>query len=506
MWNGLMNLILNFLKNRKLLWVVLLSVLMGLVHIVFCIDIYYDIAARYAPMTREFARFNWSGAFDVRYSVVVSALGGLIALTGLNGFSSIVASSSIFYVLAIFPLYYILKRIFKDRTDLAVLGCLLYVTAPKIIRWGCTGLLNSGRNFFMISAVALLLSYFDDRKWYKALLLGGALAGLCMVRGEGIAYLPFFFLAACFMYFKREKKVSGKVLIGLMRPVSLCVVGLLICFTPRVIQLYRNTGIPALEKRQTTFVKALLAKDSKEKDKLYFVSSIDTAQRETGMFGVERISEFFRSFGRGSYELYLIFAGIGLLLMIRKKKFHPDLYLLLSLSIFNALLFLFTNLSQRYFSINILLFMPFTVTAVYFVYESAAKFKLKPVAVIGLLVVLGMQLNNGMEQAFERNDAYLYYTGLWIKQYRDKLSDSSSRLKIMSDKPQIAFWADADWVDLSEKQGTIIPSKDEIRKRGIDLIIVDLDNKKILRQVLSRNDLKVFLHPNSNKTAMFVPR
>jgi hypothetical protein len=150
--------------------------------------------------------------------------------------------------------------------------------------------------------------------------------------------------------------------------------------------------------------------------------------------------------------------------------------------------------------------MPFTVTAVYFVYESAAKFKLKPVAVIGLLVVLGMQLNNGMEQAFERNDAYLYYTGLWIKQYRDKLSDSSSRLKIMSDKPQIAFWADADWVDLSEKQGTIIPSKDEIRKRGIDLIIVDLDNKKILRQVLSRNDLKVFLHPNSNKTAMFVPR
>jgi 4-amino-4-deoxy-L-arabinose transferase-like glycosyltransferase len=496
----------TFIQNKKLFWVVLLSVLMGLVHIVFCIDVYYDIAARYAPMSREFARFNWAGAFDVQYSVVVSALGGLIALTGLNSFSSIVASSSIFYVLAILPLYYILTRIFKDRTSLAVLGCLLYVTAPKIIRWGCTGLLNSGRNFFMISATALLISYFEDRKWYKALLLGVSLAGLCMVRGEGIAYLPFFFGAACFMYLKKEEKISGKSFIGLMRPVMLCAVGLLLCFAPRVAQLYGETGIPALEKRQTAFIKALLAKDSKEKDKLYSASCIDTSQRATGMFGVERVSEFFRSFGRGSYELYLIFAGVGLLLMIWRKKFHPDLYLLLSLSIFNALLFLFTNLSQRYFSINVLLFMPFTVTAVYFVYELAAKFKLKPVAVIGLIVVLGFQLNNGMEQAFERNDAYLYYTGLWIKQYRDKLSSSSSRLKIMSDKPQIAFWADAEWVDLSEKRGTIIPARDEIRKRGIDLIVVDLDNKKILRQVLLRDDLKVFLHPNSNKTAMFVLR
>ncbi|MDD2479353.1 MAG: glycosyltransferase family 39 protein [Victivallaceae bacterium] len=143
----------KFIYNpQKIIWLSLsLSTIFVTVYCLWRLDMYRDVANCYAHMTREFGRGNWDEAFASNLPPMNIVLAGLLAMIGVEAYTATMMISGIFYILTIFPLYALLKRFFKPHE--AAWGVLFFVLAPKIIRFSGTGLLESGRNFFLVLAL-----------------------------------------------------------------------------------------------------------------------------------------------------------------------------------------------------------------------------------------------------------------------------------------------------------------------------------------------------------------
>ena len=191
-------------NNRILVSAIITACLISALHIFFCFDVYDDIATCYALMTRAFADGDWYNAFALHVPVLTTSMGGFLTAWGMGPFRSLVVVSCLFYIASIPLLYYVLKYFLK-RGDYAAWGCLLYVLSPKIIRFSCTGLLNPAKNFFIIAAIALILSSARRLKWSNTLLMGIVLAGLALARAETLVFLPLFVLWYAYFIFCRQE-------------------------------------------------------------------------------------------------------------------------------------------------------------------------------------------------------------------------------------------------------------------------------------------------------------
>lgn len=509
--------------------IVIISCIISAVYAIFCNEPYNDVACRYLPMVKAFTKFQWDVALNINNSVIIPAIGGIIALiTGLSPFHSIILSSSIFYILAIFPLYFFLRFFFKDNYNAILLGCLLYVTAPKIIRWGCTGLLDQGRNFFLITSITILLSYFQNsnKRTLKAALLGASLAGLCLVRGEGIGYIPIFLVLSIVFHIREEKKYSLKLIIKFIKPLSICTFVLLLLLTPRLMQVYKATGIISLDGRLSYL---LNIQNNNEQSTAYnpdTLTSVAPVSMQTNAISsniknsnIGRLSifdkitnpgwikNFFQSISSGSYEIYLVLVVIGLMVIVARHSFKFEMIAPLAIVLYSIPLLFVTAVSQRYFSGNILLLMPFTLTGLLFLYELTVKYKIKKIAIIVFIIVLVAQIHNGLNQAYSRNDAYYRLTGQWIVAHKNEFIADGAPLVLLSDMPQFYYWADVDGIDLGNLFGdnVMLPRKDEIEAFKVSAIVVRNRNKDALNALKQCNYLKEIQQPNQDKVGVFVP-
>ncbi|MCP3966153.1 MAG: hypothetical protein GY750_04270 [Lentisphaerae bacterium] len=85
----------------------------SILHVFLCIDIYTDIAYAYLPMVRSFVAGNWKAAFS-GLPVLVPAMAGVVAKTGINEFTSIVIVSCISYIATIPVMYRFVKYFFPE--------------------------------------------------------------------------------------------------------------------------------------------------------------------------------------------------------------------------------------------------------------------------------------------------------------------------------------------------------------------------------------------------------
>lgn len=475
-----------------------IAVFISLLHIFLCIDVYDDIAAWYAPMTRAFARSQWHIAFDLSVPILNTTLAGLVSNCGIEPFRALVIVSCVFYIASIPLLYFILKDFLK-KDEYAAWGCLLYVVAPKIIRFSCTGLLNPSKNFFIIAAVALILASAKRSKWIYTFLLGIVLAGLALARAETLIFVPLLVLWYAFFLYRKKETTSPKRLIRIFVH---CLVITIIFFafvSPRLCQSWTLTGVPVLDIRQAGYVTMVLPFSPKE-----YKSQVNViAERKTKVAnpkfktGMAKIFKGVECFVRGAYTPYLILALLGIFLWWKKKELRAEGFMLFSLIAVNIMVLITISNSVRYYTLTLVMLLPFTFTGIKFLWDLVPDRKNFKYPLIAILTVVALlQIHNGVKKAIKRKYDYEYNIGQWLKSNKDKLYPTRKRLLIAGTQPQYPYWADATWLNISENPIQFTEQLPEIRKAGF--VVLEEDQKDAIDILKKQKDFKLLkqIHPD----------
>ena len=490
---------LSFLK-RPLFWSFAAGFASVALYATLCSDMYRDVSGRYALMARAFCQGHWSLAFDKDYSPLTPALGGAIAsVSGLDPYTGLLMASGLFYVLAIIPLYYLLKTVLGDSWT-AEWGCVLYAIAPKIIRIGCSGLLEAGRNFMLISALVLTFSFFKERRLWKAALLGLSVAGLCMARSECVVWLPFLGALFLLLHWRSEGYAfSFESFKALAAPLLVSLGTFLLGALPRLIQLSMVCGFPVFDRKQADFARHLLGLSGYENIAALELT-IDPGQRTHGLFAPERIFDWLNCIVNGAYPIYFAMALIGAFLLARARKISLEGWVLIAAAAFNALLYLLLNLSPRYFNVALLLLMPFTA---WLALEAWKRLKPQYVTLFlcAMTLAAAMQTWKGVECAFSKNGYEDRQAGLWLKaNYPSLLSQErkDGPLRIASSDTAVNYWAEASCVHIDKGAEAVGPDL-----MDADFIVVEKRRKHYMETLLADSHFKALSWPGEKKLAVF---
>jgi len=293
------------------------------------VHVYRDVAYCYAYAVREAAvHGNWSYVLDPGLPMLNMALGALVALTGMEARHAVMLVGGAFYILAIFPLYFLLKRFVSPLA--ASLGCLIFILTPKVMRFHCSGLLESARDFFFIASLLMLFRLSERKNFANLALFALSLTGLALARAESIV------IACCFilllplrdLWSYRHSFTAGKF----CRSLLLCLAAglLLLAFvSPKLAYNFRKTGYPTVDTRFNPYLNALFKWDrfvSPPPDAVPAdtLSSSASALKNGKFAWGENILSLFENLLRGGYELYWGVAIIGILLCVFRlsKRVH----------------------------------------------------------------------------------------------------------------------------------------------------------------------------------------
>ncbi len=485
-------------KNRILGLGIVLACLISALHIFFCFDVYDDIAAWYAPMTRAFIEANWDKAFVPTVPVLSTSLAGILGYSGLGPFRALVIVSCLFYIASIPVLYYVLKYFLK-REDYAAWGCLLYVIAPKIIRFSCTGLLNPAKNFFIIAAIALILASIKRLKWTNSLLLGIVLAGLALARAETIVFLPFLVLCYAYFIFRDEKVELKKRLLRVFLHCFVITTMFFICVSPRLYQTYKRIGVPVLDIRQASYITKVLPFTQRAyQPGLFIAAQYKTWIPDTkSKHGWAMTWQGVECFTRGAYTPYFILALLGIYLWWKKKKDRAEAFMLFSIIVINTAVLITISNSVRYYTITLIMLLPFTFIGIKFLWDFLLSYKkfLKPVLITGLAVIAVLQVADGAKKAISHKYDYEYKSGFRIKASKDKFRTSGSRIIVASSQPQYPFWADAVWMNISGNKIQFAEQLEQIKEA--DFVVLESKQKDIIKILKQQKEFRLLAqeHP-----------
>ena len=219
-----------------------------------------DVAICYAPQVREFAVGNWAAAFfHVTPPLVIVLAGVLAMLVGGSAFAALKVVSAALFLAGLWPLRRLLARVLPERY--VAWGCVLYVISPRLSRYALAGTLESAKLFFLLWGLVLLFACVEKRSWRYVVGLALALAGLALSRAEGIFMVPFFAAGLVLLpaWTTRHAATGWQrpALTGLGQAAVVLALLFLLCL-PQLLYVYRITGTPALDSRQTMRIRSLL--------------------------------------------------------------------------------------------------------------------------------------------------------------------------------------------------------------------------------------------------------
>ena len=470
------------------------SVLMTL-YVLFNNYVYDDVSNCYAPMAREFARGNYERAFFHNLPPLMPVLAGLVSKLGFHSFTACMIVSGLSFIASLWPLRRLMLNFMPSIQ--ASYACLLFATAPRILRYSGAGLLMAVKLLFVIWSLVLIIDYAKEKRTSQLVWLGINLAGLSLIRGEGILYVPFFFTWAMILLFRSEKTKNTRKLIFSQQNIfhairATVVVGTIffIAISPRLYQLQQQTGIPSLDSRQSSMIKGIIEKTKTLPQK--HSPNVPTApklkqknQKETPL-SAKNLKKSLGRFTTGSHPLYLILAITGLITLFRARKLSVYHYLISSLVLFNLVVFVPIAISSRYYTINIILFIPFVIATLSVLYEKSQKsHKYKKIFTWIIAVAVITQVTIGSKliwsTRYDRSDVKA--VGLWIDKNRDKFIKENvvpltytthytpaTNLIIAANKGQYVFWANADYIYLENKPGDL---------SQVDIVITDTKFKTL---------------------------
>lgn len=353
-----------FYRNIFFVAAVILAVAISCGFMVWDRSVERDMVGYYEPMARAFAASDWDNAFVTGVPVLQPVLAGVLCrLFPASASAALMFLGCAFFVLTVFPLYGICRRYFSGAW--AGIGCCLFVLAPVVSKTSCVGILDAGKVFFLTACLCCVLRIMDRVFLRDYLLLAVSGAGLILIRGEGVLL---FALLAAMVGVHALCTVDGRRGLRLLF-CACCAVAVLALIAPRGVQMYRCTGVFAVEGRQVRMFHTVLGgpegKGARNRemrrerpDNTYYA----VMEKEPDVFRFS-VTDLLRDFSRGAFEVYLPFSLIGVFLVVRRRILLRQTVVLLSTVAATVVIFASICMAHRYFVSNVVCFMPFTLTA-----------------------------------------------------------------------------------------------------------------------------------------------
>ena len=513
-----------------LLAAILVGTGVSLTHLIFFNGIdYRDTANVYAAMSRALLSGAYSEAFHPSIPCLNVLLSRIFTLAGMSPDVALSAVSCVFYVATIPFVYLLLKCFLPDEP--AAFGSVLFACAPKIIRFSCAGLLDSGKIFFLVAALYCSCRLVRERfrSCRTALGFGLALSGLSLVRSEGIGNACVLFgCTALFWLWTvwREKRLLP------VPPLLTTAAAWVLPLLGRAWINWRFCGRFIYDGRIHDGLIHLfsgLLPASKKTDVIPLAIAEEIAKAEAkGEGALESWLELIRKNIVGNYEVYFGFAVAGVLLLILAEygrryeasrarqcpahcvwpdrivpefvKWDPYFIVLIVSVACNAVIFKLSHLdAYRYFLLNIPLFMVFTLMTCWWFWRWAVKLLPRPLLRIGIAavaVILALQINNGVDNLFSRHTRAAVRSG--------RIAGDAMRAE--DPDGRVFFWyACVEWYYSGVKRALPIdtPQPDCRTFSDFDFFMVQKDEDRILPQVEERTDLREIPLPPESTVRLF---
>lgn len=478
-----------------------IGVLLSLVHIFFSVDMYRDSANVYSYMARALTHGNYSEAFHPGIPLLNVVISKLFTICGVSPEKAMVLVSCLFYIATIPMLYSLLKQFLP--TSLAGMGTLLFTCAPKVIRFSCTGIIDSGKIFFLVAALYFSHQLIQKKfqSYLLAILFGVALGGLTLVRSEGVGVACVLYGGvAIFWLIELRTQKKGYSILPLCS--TLVVWGVLIL--SRMWVIWFSCGEFVFDRRINGKILMFL-------EKWGFKEASSVASTASSLRPVSWGHLLTQNI-RGAYEPYVILAGIGLILIVlslNKQKYsklwpnheipafvkwEPFYWIFLLTIVCNAIIFKMSDLAAyRYFLLNIPILMVFTMLAAYWAWVWGCKFIRQSFLVATIFAILIFQVINGAQNMFSQESQVQYNTGIligeilktdkqnskvWFRQGSIEwyYSGTARAVPIEVQPPDITLFSNFDYVLWGQKEHGI----DIIEKRE-DLQIIPLPKDSKVR-------------------------
>ena len=352
---------------RRILWFCAIFLLLHAAFaLIFNTQIYRDVAGAYAWYAREFGRGIWHDVPISQLPPLNIFIAGLLVRCGIESYAALIMLATLFMGLSLWPLYRLLKLFVSAQS--AAWGCLLFVLAPKTLRFAGCGLLELTRDFFLLLAIYMLFTSFrTNRRFYFYLLFGAVLGLLTLARGEGIVMAA---AVAAGLLLRPAGDYKSLRLIGknILLPVLLTAIAGLAVIAPVLVKNYHVTGYPVVDARMIGVFKHIPVVNK------YFTPRLEPVKVAINEDGVitenaiahddarahlHRLKRLPGNLFRGAYELYMVFALLGIVLLIAGKKWQREYTFLIVYSLLVTASFVFFSVAYRYFIFYIPLFMVF---------------------------------------------------------------------------------------------------------------------------------------------------
>ena len=440
-----------FLRDARKIFLLSLGVgiVLSIISILAISDIYRDVANVYAYQARELGNggfaAGWFGAVPM-FSIVLA--GGLVRL-GMESYRACVVISCLFYVLTLFPLRRYLERWLSPLAS--SYGCLLFIIAPKVIRYSVSGLIDSTRYFFLIGALLFLFRLIEDPTWRRAVMFGLCSAGLAVSRGEGVVVSLILLSAFPLLAFLPRKNSGGRRPFPRYLAAAVALVVFLVGTVPFCTVNWVKYNVFATDIRLAGEISTL-------KDKLCSHRSSEPPKtdhnvpREEKPSLHEHIWDCTNNSLIGGFELYWVFSLLGILTLLYRRKWRWEFSALLIAYLIHQAIYFSVGAAYRYSIYLVPMFMPFTVTGMALCLEAYMHVQisdrwramLNTAGVVGALVAIVAFINNGMKIVITRSDNPKREAAAFIRNWGER-NISGRRLRIANDGsfPEVIFWSGA---------------------------------------------------------------
>lgn len=432
MFSKLYEYVLSFFSDsKKVMWLTFITgVVCAVISIIFTKAIYRD-SVEYAAMVNGFNIGDWDRAFREWLPPLYPFLCGLLCKTGFSVYYSMMTVAAVLWIITIFPLYGTLCFFMEKKY--AAWGALFYILAPKGIRYGLAPLLESGKYLLLALSLYFIFRAAQSKKYRDLILLGISLGGMALMRAEGVIYIPIMLAALALLVLKdynfkiNLKFIKTICLYSLIIVITICAV-----ISPRVYQIYQRTGYPAIDTRQSSAMLGIKNKLTGIHENRTTVQEVGLAQdyNTVGMsnsmfaFTMQDFKKFISNFPRGSYELYLILGAVGLFVLILSKRWNVKYSAVIWVFAANLVAFyLMRSHVYRYYIINVIILMPFTITGYKQLLDWSEKFKAKKLLVLLVSAIAIFQVINGMDNSIDKSKIHYQKLGCWIKANKASLKN-----------------------------------------------------------------------------------
>lgn len=522
-------------KNQKVFYrpefYLILSTLLGSAALTvssFGSNLYRDVAYCYAYAIREAALYGtWDYVLDPGLPIFSMLTSVPFALCGLEASHALMLTCGIFWIATIFPLYFLLKRFISPIA--ASVGTLLFILAPKLLRFSCAGMPEAPRNFFLVLAFLMLFKLLERKSFQNIFFFALSLAGLATARSEGFAIsVAFILLVLGNEIWLMRRYFSLK---GLLRPILLCsaVVALFLLFlSPKLIYNYEKTGYPTIDTRYNPYLNILHFDRFTNLPEDYppprSIAESAAAYKDSATFPWKKnLKAALTNTFRGAYELYFALGLIGLfgcifhfsriykhtqqeIPEIVQKGWRIEYTDALIIILLHEILYFSDCSAYRYYTFLLPLMLPFTMLALSCIWNTAKFLPYRRYS-CAFLILAGCaiaitQLGNGLDFTFR--NAEEREAGLFLQKHSgDFRKGENKRLRIYTGYPEIAYYSGFEYTNssLNSKSKKLTAKENEF-----DLAIFEQKNKKWEFFAKKYNLVEWTAHPYSKFMRILIPK